>query len=161
MKATRTIPGRPVNDAPTTVEMIIKLVGDTLDKSSELDGSAIEAELAHAASALGLLASGGHLRHGELVLTAPGLRLRIDVPVGEKAMSATVNTDPPRGAAKADRWQLHVPVPEALSGIVLSAVKSCEHLTDAAPPDDEPIAESSSLAASIDVGQLRTMRSAR
>lgn len=161
MKAARKIPGRPVNDAATTVDMIIELVADTLDRSSELDGTMIKEELAKASSALGLLASGGHIREGQLVLAAPGLRLRIDVPTGEKAMLATATTDPPRGAAKADHWHLHLPVPTALESIVRSAIRACPHLTDAPPPHDEPVVESSSLASSIDLGRLRTIGGAR
>lgn len=157
MKATRTIPSRPVNDSATTAKMIVQLVAETLDKSSSLEGTSITQELSAAVSAFGLLASGGHLRNGELVLVAPGLRLRIDVPVGESAMTAVANTDPPRGAATADTWHLHVPVPESLASVVRAAVHECKHLTDVAPPDDEPVVESTSLAGSIDLARLRSV----
>jgi len=154
MKATRTVPGRPINVGEAVARRIIDLVVETLDRSPDLDAEAIRTELGGAHATLALLASGGHLRRGELALVAPGLRLRIDVPVGEDALKATENTDPPRGASTADDWKMHVPVPASLAAIVRAAARSCPHLSLGPPPNDEPEARSESLAATIDLSRL-------
>jgi hypothetical protein len=154
VKATRTIPARPVNDGNSVAQKIIDLVGATLDRSPHLDATTIRTELERATPVLALLASGGHLRRGQLVLTAPGLRLRIDVPVGEDALKAGENLDPPRGAGSADDWTLHVPVPDSLAGIARAAARACAHLSVEAAPDDEPEVQSQSLAAAIDLSRL-------
>ena len=154
MKATRTVPGRPVNDSSTTSARIISLVVATLDRSLSLDGYAIRAELDDAATALGLLAVGGHLRRGELVLVTPGLRLRIDVPVGEDAIAATEYTDTPRGAATADDWTLHLPVPDTLAAVVEAASRSCPHVSIEPAPTEAPPRKGRDPASTIDLSRL-------
>lgn len=154
MKATRTVPGRPVNDSNSATAKIIDLVAETLSRSPSLDGEEIRAELQNAGPALGLLGSGGHLRRGELVLAAAGLRLRIDVPVGEDALAATEYTDPPRGAAGADSWTLHLPLPDSLAAIVKAASKSCVHVSLETAPSEAQLSEDSSVAASVDLSML-------
>lgn len=154
MKATRTVPGRPVNDSGSTTAQIIDLVAATLGRSPNLDVEEIRAELDAAEPALGLLAVGGHLRRGELVLVTPGLRLRIDVPVGEDALAATEHTDAPRGAATADTWTLHVPAPEALASVVKAASKSCPHVSVEPAPSEAPTRNDRATASTIDLSRL-------
>ena len=154
MKAIRTVPGRPVNDSSSTTARIIKLVAETLDRSPSLDVDAIRVELDAAETALGLLAVGGHLRRGELVLVTSGLRLRIDVPVGEDALAATEHTDPPRGAASADAWILHIPVPDTLATIVRAVSKSCPHVSVEPAPTEAPPRKDSAAASTIDLSRL-------
>lgn len=157
MKATRTVPARPVNDTESVTRKIIDLVAETLGRSHHLDADGIRAELAVAEASLALLAVGGHLRRGDLVLAAPGLRLRIDVPVGEDALSATEYIEPPRGAANADRWTLHLPAPDALGPVVKAAGRSSPHVS-LEPAPDEPPQQASSPASQIDLSRLATTR---
>ncbi len=154
MKATRTVPGRPVSDSGSTTAQIIDLVTATLGRSPNLDVEEIRAELDAAEPALGLLAVGGHLRCGELVLVTPGLRLRIDVPVGEDALAATEHTDAPRGAATADGWTLHLPVPEALASVAKAASKSCPHVSVEPAPSEASPRNDSAAASTIDLSRL-------
>ncbi len=158
MKATRTLPGRPVNSTSSVVTKIINLVAKTLDHSPSLDVDEIRAELRTAATALGLLCAGGHLRRGELVLVVPGLRLRIDVPVGEDAFASRDHMDPPRGAATADDWSLHLPVPDCLATVVKAASRSCRHISLEPAPTEAPPRKWSSLASTIDLSRLADMR---
>ena len=154
MKATRTVPGRPVNDSGSTTAKIISLVATTLDRSPSLNADAIRAELDAAEAALGLLAAGGHLRRGELVLVTPGLRLRINVPVGEDALAATEFTDAPRGAATADAWTLHIPAPETLATVARAASKSCPHVSVEPAPTEAPPRKDTVAASTIDLSRL-------
>lgn len=156
MKATRTIPARPINDGETVAVKVTDLVAMTLDRSPHLEAGSIRDELASAQSALALLGSGGHLRRGELVLVAPGLRLRIDVPVGEDAIAAAENTDPPRGAGTATTWTLHLPVPDGLAAMVRSVAQSCPNVSTDPAPDDEPEVQSHKVAETIDLSRLAT-----
>ena len=158
MKATRTVPGRPVNDTVSVTTKIIDLVIETLDRSPSLDADEIRAELDAAATALGLLGVGGHLRRGELVLVTPGLRLRIDVPVGEDALAATEYADPPRGAAAAADWTLYLPVPDSLSAVVNAASRSCPHVSHEAAPADVATRQDRSAADTIDLSRLANWR---
>lgn len=159
MKATRTMPGRPVNDTRTVVTKVVNLVTETLDRSPRLNADEIQKELDGATAALGLLSVGGHLRHGELVLVAPGLRLRIDVPVGEDALRASEYVDPSRGAATADDWSLHLPVPDSLAAVVKAATRSCPHVSAKPAPAEAPPPQGRSLASRIDLSRLADIRS--
>lgn len=154
MKATRTVPARPVNDAAKVTKKVIDLIAETLDRSPNLDAHEIRRELVAADAALALLAVGGHLRRGELVLVAPGLRLRIDIPVGEDAIRASEYTDPPRGAAGADHWTLHLPVPDSVAAIVNDAGRACPHLSLEPAPAESPPRQENSLASAFDLSRL-------
>lgn len=158
MKATRTVPGRPVNDVASVTAKIVDLVAETLNRSSDLDEAEVRSELDRATEAIGLLAVGGHLRRGELVMVASGLRLRVDVPVGEDALTAAESTDPPRGAASADDWTLHLPAPGSLAAVVNAAARSCPHLSLEGAPDEAPPRRDSTGASKIDLARLTTTR---
>ena len=158
MKATRTVPGRPVNDTGTVVTKVVNLVTETLDRSPRLNNDEIQAELEAVTTALGLLSMGGHLRRGELVLVTPGLRLRIDVPVGEDALGATEYVDPPRGAATADDWSLHLPAPGSLAAVVKAACRSCPHVSVEPAPTEAPSRQGRSVASMIDLSRLADIR---
>lgn len=159
MRATRTVPARPINDGPSVAETIVNLITQTLDRSPSLDGDLVSQELADAKPVLALLSSGGHLQLGDLVLVTPGLRLRIDVPTGEKAIRSEENTEPPRGAGSADDWTLHIPAPAALDRMVATCIETCPHLTTEPAPKDPPPAsrKTSSAATNIDLNRLHTL----
>ncbi len=156
MRATRTIPARPVNDAAAVAAKIVALIVETLAPAEAIDRADVEAELYAAAPTIGLLAAAGHLRSDELVLVAGGLRLQIDIPVGENALAATESVSPPRGAATANTWTLHLPSPTPLGPVVNAAVRDCPHLTIEPAPDEPPAAPPArSAASSIDLSRLR------
>ena len=157
MRATRTVLGRPVNDMRTVVRKVVDLVAETLDQSPSLSAVEVQAELEAATAALGLLSVGGHLRSGELVLVAPGLRLRIDIPVGEDALGATEYLDPPRGAATATDWSLHLPGPDSLAAVVNAATRNCSHVSAEAAPAEAPPRQGRSVASTIDLSRLADM----
>lgn len=161
MKATRIVPARPVNDGETVAAKATDLIALTLNRSPYLDARAIRDELAPAQAALALLASGGHLRRGELVLVAPGLRLRVDVPVGEDAIAAEEDTDIPRGAGTATTWMLHLPEPEGLASMVLSVAGACPHVSTDPAPEDAPEASTQKVAETIDLSRLSAGGDAR
>lgn len=159
MKATRTIPGRPINDGTAVAEAIIELIAETLAASPHINAEDVKSELASSTSALALLAGGGHLRDGDLVLIAATLRLQLEVPVGESALDAEANTNPPRGAATAEDWRLHLPVPEVLASLVHAAATTSTHVTTDAAPEDAP--STASKAVSVDLGRLREIGGVR
>lgn len=157
MKAQRTVPGRPVNDSSSVVDKIIDLVADTLGAADGVEAEDVRTELAEAATALGLLAAGGHLRDVGVVLVTEGLRLEVAVPVGEGALSADEDVRRPRMAAAASGWSLHLPAPEPLIAVVRSAARQCAHLSTDPAPDDPPPSPSVGSATAIDLSRLRSL----
>lgn len=153
MKATRTIAGRPINDGAAVAETVIELIAETLAASPHFEAKDVKSELAGSTAALALLAGGGHLRDGDLVLIAGTLRLQIEVPVGKNALEAEMNTNPPRGAATAEDWRLHLPVPDVLAPLVHAAGKTSTHVTTDPAPDEPPAA--ASKAVTVDLSRLR------
>lgn len=155
MNATRTIAGRPVRSGAAVAQAVVELVATTLDPSPHLTAEAVRGELGSAIPALSLLASGGYLTNGKLVLAAADLRLTIDVPVGEKALAATENAARPCGAATAADWTLHLPAPNGMADVADSAAARCPHVsTD--PPAAVPAARAHASAAAIDLTRLTT-----
>lgn len=151
MNATRIIAGRPVRSGVVVAAAVVDLVAATLESSPHIDAQEVRNELGAAVPALSLLASGGYLANGGLVLVAAGLRLTISVPVGEHALSVDENDDAPRGAATATNWALHVPTPPGMAEVAKSAAASCPHVST--DPPGEP-AEQVSAAAAIDLTRL-------
>lgn len=153
MNVARTIAGRPVRTGDVVARSIIDLVAATLDTSPHLTADGVRDELASAVPALSLLASGGYLANGDVVLAAADLRLTINVPVDEKALAATENDSPPRGAATATDWSLHLPAPNGLADISEAAAIACSHVsTD--PPPAESASQATASAAAIDLSRL-------
>lgn len=152
MNATRTIPGRPIRGATDVVDAIVELIASTLDASPDIAAEDVRSELAEATPALGLLASGGHLAEGVLVLAAADLRLVINVPVGEAALAATENIAAPRGAATATGWTLHLPAPAGMAALVETAASACCHVSIDPPPP--ATARSEASATGIDLTRL-------
>jgi hypothetical protein len=138
VNATRTIAGRPLRSGAAVAQAIVDLIATTLDASPHIAATGVRDELESVIPALGLLASGGHLMNGEVVLVAADLRLTINVPVGEKALNATENDSHPRGAATATDWTLHLPAP---NGMAEFAAAACPHLST-----DTPVAVSATRA---------------
>lgn len=134
MNATRTIAGRPVRTGDAVSRSIVDLVAATLEASPHVTADRVRMELASAIPALSLLASGGYLANGGLVLAAADLRLTINVPVGENALHATEDDDPPRGAATATDWSLHLPAPSHLAAVAEAAAAACPHVSTDTPP---------------------------
>jgi hypothetical protein len=154
VNATRTIPGRPTSSGAAVANEIVDLVAATLDPSPHITAKAVRAELTNALPVLSLLASGGHLVDGSLLLLAGSLRLTIRVPVGEAALTATADSSAPRGAATAENWMLYIPVPESLAAIAESAASTCAHVsTEPPPPEDHP-SEAKTSASTIDLTRL-------
>lgn len=153
MNATRTIAGRPVRGGAAAAQAVVELVATTLDASPHFTASGVRTELEPAVSAISLLASGGYLANGEVVLAAADLRLTINVPVGEKALAATDDHSPPRGAATATDWTLHLPSPTGMADVAESAAATCPHVsTDA--PTAVPTARATAGASTIDLTRL-------
>lgn len=152
MNAARTIAGRPVRNGPDVAEAICDLVVATLDTSPHIAAQEVRDELVGAQPALSLLASGGHLANGDLVLRAAGLRLTIRVPVGEKALSAEDEQEAPRGAATADSWALYIPAPPGMDKLANWAAASCPHVST--DPPDEMDTERAASSAAIDLTRL-------
>lgn len=161
MKSTRTVPGRPVNAGAETVQKIVELIADTLDQSDTFDRQAASDELDSAATAIGLLALGGHLRDGRLVLVSEGLRLAIRVPVGEAALSSEEDLRRPRLARGAASWTLYLPVPDQLAAAIRAAERACAHVSTEEPPDEAPLTAKTGAANTIDLSRLRAVRSSR
>ena len=151
MNATRIIAGRPVRGGVAVAHLIQELVAATLDTSPHFVTQEVRKELGAAVPALTLLASGGYIANGNLVLVAAGLQLTIKVPVGEEALSVQENHDAPRGAATATDWVLHLPTSPDMAEIAESAAASCPHVSTG-PPSELP--EREKAAAAIDLTRL-------
>lgn len=153
MNATRTIVGRPVRTGDAVSRSIVDLVAATLDASPHVTADRVRTELAAAVPALSLLASGGYLANGDLVLVAADLRLTIKVPVGENALAATEDDSPPRGAATATDWSLHLPAPNHLADVAEAAATACPHVSTETPPATSAT-QAASASAAIDLARL-------
>lgn len=155
MNSTRTIPGRPTRSGTEVAEAIIDLVASTLDASPDLSSGSVRAELAEAVPTLALLSSAGDLAEDALVLIAANLRLVINVPVGEAALSARDDTAPPRGATTATDWKLHIPAPGSLAALARSVASTCRHVSTEPPPGaSTPQAAGRAAATGIDLSRL-------
>lgn len=152
MNATRIIAGRPVRGGVAVGQIIQELVAATLDTSPHIVTQEVRKELRAAVPALTLLASGGYIANGDLVLVAAGLRLTIKVPVGEEALSVRENHDAPRGAATATDWVLHLPTPPGMADIAESAAASCPHVSTG--PPSELAGRETAAATAIDLTRL-------
>lgn len=154
MNATRTIPGRPISSGTGVADEIIDLVAATLDPSPHIAAKAVRAELSEALPVLSLLASGGHLTDGHLLLLAASLRLTICVPVGEAAVRATADTSAPRGAATAEDWMLYIPTPNGLAELAESTAANCAHVSTDPPPLERHASEAKASSSTIDLTRL-------
>lgn len=154
MNVTRTIPGRPFRNGTAVADSIADLIARTLDTSPHIVTDDVRTELDSLRPALALLASGGHLANGMLVLTAADLRLTITVPVGEAALKATEDTAAPRGAATATTWTLHLPGTGGLAGLAESAASMCAHVSTEPAPTDVARSSASTRTAGIDLARL-------
>ena len=154
MNATRTIPGRPISSGAGVADEIVDLVAATLDPSPHITEEAVRAELTNALSVLSLLASGGHLADGSLLLQAASLRLSIKVPVGEAALMASADTSAPRGAATAENWILYIPAPDSLAALAESAASACVHVSTGPPPPEGCASEAKASSSTIDLTRL-------
>lgn len=154
MNATRTIPGRPIRSGTEVADAIVDLIASTLDPSPHIAAEGVRKELAAALPALALLASGGHLADGALVLTAADLRLVLNVPVGEAALTATENSAAPRGAASATTWTLHLPIPGGMAALAESAASACVHVSTDPAPTVTARSEATASSPGIDLTRL-------
>lgn len=154
MNATRTIPGRPISSGTDVANEIVDLVAATLDPSPHITANAVRAELSDALPVLSLLASGGHLNDGGLLLLAASLRLTICVPVGEAALTATADTSAPRGAATAENWMLYIPTPNGLAALAESAASTCAHVSTDPPPPEGRASQTTASSSTIDLTRL-------
>jgi hypothetical protein len=152
MRADRTVPGRPVSSGETVAEKVVEVIVATLERSHHLNREEVSQELDPAKPALALLANAGFLADGGLVLVAPGLRLEVTVPVGEKAIRASEDTTPARGAADAETWTLHLPGPAPYTGLVGAVAAEAPHLTIDKPPIEAP--ERAAAAVQVDLAGL-------
>lgn len=154
MNATRTIPGRPISSGMDVAIEIVDLVAATLDPSPHITATAVRSELSDALPVLSLLASGGHLADGHLLLLAASLRLTICVPVGEAALTATADASAPRGAATAENWMLYIPAPNGLAPLAESAASTCAHVSTDPPPTEGRASEATASSSTIDLTRL-------
>ena len=154
MNARRTIPGRPISSGADVANEIVDLVAATLDPSPHITTKAVRTELSDALPVLSLLASGGHLTDGSLLLLAASLRLTICVPVGEAALTATADTSAPRGAATAENWMLYIPAPKGLAALAESAESTCAHVSTDPPPPEDGAGEAKASSSTIDLTRL-------
>lgn len=154
MNATRTILGRPIRSGTDVADAIVDLIASTLDPCPHIAAEGVRSELAAALSALALLASGGHLVDGALVLSAADLCLVINVPVGEAALTATEDIAAPRGAATATDWTLHLPTPDAMAALAKSAASACTHVSADAAPTATTRSAAAATSPGIDLSRL-------
>lgn len=152
MRATRVIPGRPEASGGDVSTAIVDLIASTLSNSPALDPAAVRTELEGADSLFSLLANGGYLAGGGLVLVAGTLRLTIEVPVGEAALTAERDVRVPSGTATATDWTLHLPSAEHLTPAIETVVEQASHLTNDAPPADAPTTKAAALH--VDLSRL-------
>ncbi len=155
MRAERTVPGRPVNSGEAVAEKVMEVLVSTLERSHHLNREEVAQELGLAKPAVAVLANAGFLQDGALVLVAPGLRLEVTVPVGEKAIRASEDTTPARGAAQAETWTLHLPDPAPYTSFIGAVAAEAPHMTIEKAPTDVP--ERAATAVQVDLAGLSAL----
>jgi hypothetical protein len=132
----RDIASAPKRSAAEVWQVICKLLGDTLERSSSIERADVEASLAPLDGVARMLVSAGHLEGHPLVLAAGDLRLEITTVSGAPALSVEENLNPVPGGASASDWTLHVPQAEPMAKLVRNAVMGHDHLSADDPPTE-------------------------
>jgi hypothetical protein len=163
MKRTRTIAAAPVRSASEAWGTVMKLIADTLERSSAISDGTVAAELASLDGLGPALIAGGHLEERGLVLVDYGLHLTIAVVTGDRALSVDENLNPvPGGMGATNDWVLYLPSPDPLVAATSAAAKKSVHLSVESPPSapPEPADKSDgSRQSELDLDALRRLRS--
>lgn len=134
----RTIAAAPERSASESWGVVVELVAATLERSSEIARTEVEAELAVAKGVGRALIAGGHLDSTPVVVRAGKLDLAINTASGDAAFSVAENLGPVPGAADADDWIVYLPAVAPLTDAVASVVSGGAHLSADDPESAEP-----------------------
>lgn len=136
MRRRRDIAASPQRSAPAAWQTVKDLICDTLERSSSIARSDVDAALLPLDTVGRMLISAGHLEKHPLVLMAGETELEIGTVSGGPALTLEENLNPVPGAAAATDWTLHVPQVEPMAKLVRSTVKGKVHLSadEAAAP---------------------------
>ncbi len=136
MKRHRDVAAAPHRGASATWQVITQLVADSLERSSTIARSDVEAAMAAAAPVGRHLVAGGHLDRQPLTLVAAPMYCTIGTVSGTAALSLDENLDPIPGVATATQFVVYLPTPGPLARMVKDAAAGSPHLSAAPPPDD-------------------------
>ncbi|KAF0957736.1 hypothetical protein [Rhodococcus sp. T7] len=155
MQRSRTIAGSPVRTAAEAWGVVVQLVADTIEKSSEVPEGSVAASLNEIQGIGAALVAGGHLDSSPLVLVDESLYVCIRIVRGDNAFTLDETLDPiPGGASATAKWLLYIPAPAHLADHLRSAAASSDHVSTAAAPAYQEKAQAA-LSASIDHDALR------
>lgn len=137
MQRHRQVAAAPVRRASETWDAIGALIIDTLDRSPNIERTAIESAV-EAASAVGrALVAAGHLDAHPVVVVADPVYLNITTVSGTEATNLDENLGPVPGGAMVTDWMIYLPTPDPIAEAVRAATASHANLSS-----DEPPAES-------------------
>lgn len=156
----RTVSAVPARTTAATWHAITELVVCTLDRSSDLNGDQVRAELAQVKPAAVALIAGGYTNREALTLRAGPLYLKITTCSGTDALRnlEEENANPVPGAAKATDWTLHLPCPDGHASLLAEVLADLGHVTTDTPPAETKSTEASASPPVIDLTRLDPAR---
>lgn len=138
---------------------MVKLITDTLERSSEVPDGTVAAEVAALEGMGPSLIAAGHLETSGLVLVDEDLHLTITVVTGDRALEVDENLNPvPGGARATEEWMLYLPCPDPLTSALSQAVGTSDHLSIEAPPTSAPRRTAKSVSGGDGVLDLEAIR---
>lgn len=157
MKRTRTLNAAPERSSIATVEVMSKLVIDSLAGASNLEQSDVAAALKAAAPGLLILTSGRHLWKTPVVLVAGDTICEIYCRYDNEALGGAENLNPIPGTSTAEDFSLHLPAPEPLTSAIAAVVSGHPALTTELAPLAPPqkVCASASMQAPLDLKALK------
>lgn len=156
----RTVSAVPARTTAATWQAITELIVCTLDRSSDLNGEQVRAELDQVKPAAAALIAGGYTNREALTLRAGTLYLKITTCSGTDALKdlEDENTNPVPGAATATDWTLHMPCPDSHADLLAEVLADLEHVTTDNPPAETTSTEANASPPVIDLTRLDPAR---
>lgn len=159
MQRSRTVAGTPRRSAREAWQVIVTLIGDTLERSPAVPDDSVATELAPIGALGAAMIASDLLADHPLILTAGELQLDITVRIGDDGFNVDENLDPVLGGASAPSdWVLHLPAAGRTADAAAAAAAGSDHLAVGAPAPASPKnAEPAAKGTQIDVDALRRL----
>lgn len=127
MRRHRTLAGPPFRSSGEAWEVLVQLLENTLERSSDIVPGSVRDALQPLSGVGPALIAGGHVEDEEFVLRDESIDLAIKVVTGDQAFEIEENLNPvPGGASCSADWTLHLPTPAPLQN-VLAVISSSSH----------------------------------
>lgn len=155
MQRSRSIAAAPVRSAAEAWETLVKLLADTLERSSNVQAGEVAKELVALEGVGPAMAAAGHLENNPLVLVDEALYVSFTIATGDAALSVNENLDAvPGGASATGEWRVFVPSDTPLSAAAAKAVEGSSHVCVATAPSYEEADQHSASAGLLDLAAL-------